>query len=291
MTAKAAKAPTKKTKTAKPKAKVAATTKPSVAQKETGSPKNNLRAWNLRLGLLLVVMAVAVVVAGNSETVPVTTQYLAKDTLASEAAGHDVLATATRHLADVRLSWIVAKFLLIFAVFYLLYATLLRKHYETWLDGGVNKLRWVSLGAGTGLMAVAVAMLSGISDLGYLVLIFSSLLILGSLSTVVELIGPGRKLRKYVIITALCTAALPVIVIGRTAAGVPLYDGSLPTYMYYLYGSMFLVAGAVAAACIFRLRKRGKWADTYYTERMFMGLGFAAATILALQIFAGALQS
>lgn len=244
----------------------------------------------MRLGIVLLLLAVAVVVFGDSATVPLTSQHLAKDALASEAAGKDVFAAATRHLWDVPVTWLVAKFLVAFGALFVLTATVWRKHYENWLAKGVNKVRWIGFGLGTGLMAVAIAMLSGISDLGYLLLIFASLLILGSLATTVELIGPGRRLRKYEIITALGVAALPVVVLALNLKGVLLYDGAMPTYLYYIYGSMFLVAVAFALACIFRLRRRGKWADIVYTEKMLMGLGFVAAVVLALQIFAGVLQ-
>lgn len=302
MTAKAASP--KKTKTAKPKAapaKAAAktTTKASSAvrakttEQPKGAPANEketLRKWHLGLGGMLIAEAVAVVVAGTAKTVEVTTQYLAKDTLATETAGGTAFATATRHLADVPISWLAAAFLVVFGAGFLLLATVWRKYYEAWLERGVNKARWVLYGLGTGLMAATVAMLSGITDLGYLLLIFGSLAVLGSLSTMVELLGGGRKLRKYIIITALATAALPVVAIGLTLKGVLLYDGEVPTYLYYVYGSMFLAAVAFALGCILRLRRRGKWMSTFYAEKAFLLLGFGAATVLALQIFAGALQ-
>ncbi len=291
MTAKAAKAPTKKTKTVKAKATASnskAKTTAKVVEAKAGG--NNLVAWNLRLGIVLLLLAVAVVVVGESTTTPLTSQYLAKDALASAAAGHDVFAAATKHLWDVPVSWLVAKFLVAFGALFLLTATVWRKHYENWLAKGVNKIRWIGFGLGTGLMAVTVAMLSGITDLGYLLLVLASLLVLGSLATTVELIGPGRRLRKYEVITALGVAALPVVVLGLNLKGVLLYNGDMPAYLYYVYGSMFLVAAAFALACIFRLRRRGKWADVVYTEKMMMGLGFTAAVVLALQIFAGVLQ-
>src|SRR5262245_25928951 len=108
MTAKVTKkTPIKKTKT--PKARATAAKARTVA---ASMDKGALRIWNLRLGLLLVALAVTVVLVGSHTSEPVTVQYLAKDALASEAAGHEVLATATRHLVDIRLSWVVAKFLL-----------------------------------------------------------------------------------------------------------------------------------------------------------------------------------
>ena len=262
------------------------------ATRNTEEQKRGLRNLSLRLGAVLLVLAIAIVIAGNSSTVPLTTQYLAKDVLATEAAGgKEVLATATRHLADINVSWLVAKFLVVFAALFILLPTVWRKHYEAWLDQGVNKLRWVGFGLGAGVAAAIITALSGISDIGYLLLIFASLAILGSLATVVDLIGPGRKLRKYVAIAALGAAALPVVVIALTLGGTIVYGGNLPAYMYFIYGSMLLFTVAFALAYFLRLRRRGRWADSLFAERGFMLLGFTAAVILALQIFAGALQA
>lgn len=266
---------------------------PPSAMHDTDVQKRKLRLLNVQLGIILLVLAAAIVVAGNSATAPLTTQYLAKDVLATEAAGGtEVLAVATRHLADINVSWLVAKFLVIFAALFLLLATGLRKHYEAWLDQGVNKLRWIGFGLGAGAMAVAVAMLGGLSDLGKLLLIFALPVVLGVLLTAADLIGPGRKLRKCVAIAALFVAVLPVAVIGLQAAGSFVYGShNLPPYLYFIYGSMLLFMVAFGLAYVLRLGNRGRWANVFFAERGFMLLGFAAAVVLALQIFAGALQS
>lgn len=304
MTAKAAKAPTKKTKTTKPKAAAAAkastkaTTKPAntkavkatVTKKSSGSPKASLRAWNLRLGILLLLLAVAVVVFGDKATMPITVQYQAKDVLGSDAAGHEVVAAAMRHLWDVRVSWMVAKFVAIFGVVFLLAATVLRTKYEAWLDRGVNGLRWVGFGLGGGAAMLAVAMLSGVSDISTLCLIFISVVVAGLLANAVEFIGAGRRLRRLLAAGALLSVFFPWLVFFRTAVAVPLYDGKLPLYMYFLYTTMTLLIVAVALALYMRVKQRGKWADTLYSERMFMALAFLVAVVPALQIFAGALQ-
>lgn len=303
MTAKAAKAPTKKTKTTKPKAAAAAkaspkaTTKSSTTKtakaavtKSPSSPKAGLRAWNLRLGILLLLLAVAIFVFGDKVTAPITVQYQAKDVLGSDAAGHEVVAAAMRHLWDVRVAWMVAKFVAIFGVVFLLAATVLRTKYEAWLDRGVNGLRWVGFGLGGGAAMLAVAMLSGVSDISTLGLIFISVVIAGLLANAVEFIGAGRRLRRLLAAGALLGVFFPWLVFFRTAIAVPLYDGKLPLYMYFLYATMTLLIVAVALALYMRVKQRGKWADTFYSERMFMALAFLVAVVPALQIFAGALQ-
>jgi hypothetical protein len=252
--------------------------------------RRSLRKWNIRLAVLLAIQAVVIVVVGGSQTVPITAQYLSVDQLASQAAGHEVLAPAVRHLWDVQLSWIAAKMLLAFALVYLLAATVFRTRYEAWLERGVNKLRWIGFGFGGGLVAVAVAMLSGISELGTLVLIYGSSVAAGLSALAVELVGP-RRLRKLLVATAF-VAAVPVLGVLLSNAGrVMLFDGALPDFVYYVYACVVLLFAAGVLASYFRLKLRGKWADVVYTEQMFMFLGFLTASVVAWQIYAGALQS
>src|SRR5262245_51347093 len=64
------------------------------SSKAGASPLAKLAFWNKVLALLCVGQAVAVAWLSNATSSAVTTQYLTADPLASEAAGHQVLATA-----------------------------------------------------------------------------------------------------------------------------------------------------------------------------------------------------
>jgi hypothetical protein len=292
MTAKAAKAITKKAKTTKPKAaevtKTKVVTKPKTA--ETGSLSAGLRGWNLKLGLVLLAEAIAIIIIGTSRTVEITMQYLAKDALAAEVSGNVQFAAASRHVVDLRLSWVVAGFLAVFALTMILSATVWRKHYENWLFRGVNRLRWVGLGVGGGLIFTTVAKLSGVTDAGTLTLIFGSVVLAGLLAAAVEFVGADRRLRRFLGWGAILAVFLPWLVFARNGAGAAMYGGSLPLYLYFLYASVTLLVVAAGRALYLRVNQRGKWNSASYTEKMFMRLSFAAATIVALEIFAGALQ-
>jgi hypothetical protein len=296
MTAKAAQSTTKKAKTTKTKAAAASkTAKPSKAVSapkpiEKAAPNSKLRAWNLRFGVVLLLEAIAVVVFGTSRTVEVTMQYLARDLLAAEVSGNVPYAAAVRHVADVQLSWIVAGFLAVFGLSMLLVATLWRKHYDNWLARGVNKLRWVGLGVGGGVAFVAVAMLSGITDSATLTLLFGSVALAGVFAEAIELLGSDRRLRRVLGFGAIVAVLLPCMVFVKASSAAAMYDGSIPVYLYFMYASLTLVVIATGLALYLRTKQRGKWVNTAYAESMFMGLGFVAATIIALQIFAGALQ-
>jgi hypothetical protein len=297
----ATKSSAKKSKTTKPKAAAAkkdkaetVKTEPKIASpikaNKTKEPKKSLYDWNRGFGVALLLLAIAVLVIGNASSEPVTTQYLAKDELASAIGGKSVLAPAIRHLFDVPLSWMVAGFLSTFGVIYLLAATLVRTKYEAWLDRGVNNLRWLGFGLGGGLIIATISMLSGVSDISTLGLIFGSVLIASFLALAVEDLGAARQLRRMLAGGAILLLFLTWLIFVRSSGAVFMYDGSLPTYLYYLYASATLLLVAVCTALYLRVEKRGRWSDTFYTEKMFMGLGFVVASLLALQVFAGALQ-
>lgn len=307
MTANTAKASTKKAKTtkakaAKPKvatARAATRTAKSAAPKapparilkagEKKPPFDRFRKWNLWLGIVLVAEAVAVLASGGPKAVELTTQYLAKDGLASEAAGSGVFSAATRHLVDINISWIVAGFLVVFAAGFLLAATVWQKKYEAWLARGVNKLRWAMLGIGGGMAVATVALLSGATDVVVLLLISGIVALACAFAAALELLGPGRRLSRLLAAGAVTGLVLPWLFFAVTVAGALKYGGSVPPYLYFVYAVVTLWFVAIGLATHFRVTQKGKWADTSYTEKMFMGLGFGVATVLALQISAGAL--
>lgn len=290
--ARAAKKPAVKARVAKKPEKPADKSVRVVQENASDRNKRALRLWNIRLGIVLLVVAVAVVVAGDSSSAPLTTQYLANDALATEAAGGtEVLAPAVRHVADVPISWIVAKFLAIAAGAYLLAATLWRERYEAWFDQGVNKLRWAGFGLAGGVAVAGIAMLGGVSDLATLLLIFGSVALASVFAAALEQLGPNHRLRRLLSAGAVAGLALPVVGYIANVAGALKYNGSLPMYLYFVYAVVVLWFVAIALAAHFRAERRGKWAGAFYAEKAYMLLGFAAAVVLALQIFVGALQS
>src|SRR2546430_1746377 len=75
-----------------------------------------LRRMNLAQAVVFALEMVAVVLFGGTKTVAVVAHYLAVDQLASQANGHQVLATASRQLFDVRITVLAALFLGVFAL-------------------------------------------------------------------------------------------------------------------------------------------------------------------------------
>lgn len=253
-----------------------------------------IRKWNLWAGLVLLAQALAIAIIGTGKIVPVTTSYLAIDPMASQPKGEQILAVATRHIFDVRIAWITALFLIIFAAVFFAAATVYRKRYEARLQAGMNDLRWFGLGLGGAVMVVVVALLSGLHELTGLFMLAASV-VAGSVAVLCAEEVARREQKKALLSHVICGVgtlglAVPLIVLAKLAGGAVLYDGVIPAYVWGILGSilgMFILGFLLAH---FRIKRRGWMKDTVRAECLFMLLIFIAASALAWQIFVGTLQ-
>ncbi len=251
-----------------------------------------LRNMNLWLALIFGVQAVAAVLFGGSKVAPVTTSYLATDQLSTQAAGHQVVAAAVRHLFDIRFTVVIAIFLTVFALTSLALATVGRARYELRLQQGMHVGRWLSFALGGGLMVAAIGLESGVYQVAGLLALFGFTLIGIGLEPLTERLhreAKGTMLAKAVCIVGLASAILPWIILGIGILGALLWNGHVSGSVYMMYGATLVLFGCWGLAAYFRMTSRGRWSDVLYTEKMYMFLNLVAATILAWQIFAGAL--
>lgn len=251
-----------------------------------------LRKLNLWLALLFGMQAVAVVLFGGTKVAPVTSSYLAADQLSTQAAGHQVLAVAVRHLFDIRLTVVAAIFLTMFALTNLALATIGRTQYEQRLQRGMHIARWLSFALGGGLMVAAIGLESGVYEITGLLALFGFTVLGVSLEPLAERLhdeARGTMLAVAVCATATLAASLPWVMLGIGVLGAMLWNGHIPGSVYMMYATTLVLFGCWALAARFRMTGRGKWGDVLYAEKMYMFLGLVAATILAWQIFAGAL--
>ena len=299
--AKAAKTP--KTKIEKPTAAVSVSTKPK-AKTETSAPPAaatsrklsfitipSFRNWNKWLAVLHAVQGLAILVLSTAHTFPVTTTYLNLDPIASDLAGHPVLAAASKHLFEVNIALLVAAFFFISAIAHWVAATVYRRQYDVDLQRGINKVRWLECGLSASTMLVAIGLLSGIADLSTLIMIFALGLIMGLLGLAMEVYNQGKDHPNCLAyrIGALA-GVVPWIVLALYAWGAGVYGSRVPTFVYWIYGSMLVFFAGFALNLYLQYKKKGKWADYLYGERVYMILSLAAKAALAWQIFVGTLR-
>jgi len=66
--------------------------------------------------------------------------------------------------------------------------------------------------------------------------------------------------------------------------------GDIPTFVYWIYGSIFLFFNCFAINMYLQYKKIGPWRDYIYGERAYMILSLVAKSALAWQVFAGTLR-
>ena len=234
---------------------------------------------------------VAVIVLSQNGLFPVTTNFLTVDTI-GDAGAPEALVPATRFLFDVNLAYLVAAFFFMSAIAHLVIATVYRKKYEANLDRGINKARWFEYGISASTMMIGIALLSGVSDLSTLLLIFGTTLVMNLLGLLMEVHNQTTLRTNWLSFNiGTLSGLLPWAVVGIYFWGSNQYgEGSIPTFVYYIYVSLFVFFSSFAVNMYLQYKKKGKWANYLYGEKTYMILSLVAKSALAWQVFAGALR-
>ena len=255
----------------------------------------SLRTWNFRLAALHALQGGIVLLLSSDRTFPIVASFLTKDSLASETTGQLVLAPATHVLFNLNLAQVVALFFFLSAIAHILMATIYRSRYESNLKNGVNKLRWFEYSLSASVMLVAIAVLSGMYDAGSLAMVFSLTAVMSLLGLIME--THNYKLDKNqsknwlsFIVGSLAGIVPWVVIAGYLVATNVFGGGNIPTFVYWIYGTMFVLFSSFAVNMYLQYKKRGRWSDYYFGERGYMVLSLVAKTLLAWQIYFGALR-
>lgn len=286
---------TKKVSAAKSSAKT--TTKKAAVKSPKKTTKKldifqQLNVWNWVMAGLHAVQGVLVLVLSRSDSLfSVSTSYITQDTLAS-TEGVPVLVEAQRTLFDVNLAYLVAAFFFMSAIAHLIIATVYRKKYESDLKEGINKVRWFEYGISASTMMVAIGMLSGVTDLSTLLMLFGATLVMNLCGLIMEIHNQTTKKTNWISYIVGTIAGLgPWVVIGIYIWGAGRYgEGSIPTFVYWIYVSIFIFFMSFAVNMYLQYKGIGRWKDYLYGERAYMILSLVAKAALAWQVFAGTLR-
>ncbi len=284
----------KKKKSSNAKTKKATVKTTSVSRTVKTSKKitfPSLNQWNLGLTALHAMQGIIVLILAKASTLPITTHYLTVDTLATKSTGQPVLAQAVRHLFDINLAYIVIAFFLMSAVAHLIIATSYRKQYEADLQRGINKARWIEYSISASTMMVGIALLSGVYDISTLITIFALILVMNLMGLAMEIHNQTTKRTNWLSYrVGVIAGIIPWLVIAMYLKGAVAYGSGVPTFVYWIYGSMFVLFSSFAFNMYLQYRRKGKWADYLYGERVYMILSLVAKSTLAWQVFAGTLR-
>jgi hypothetical protein len=266
----------------------------------------NLIMVNLIMGFFHLIQGIVMLILSNDFTLPVTRGFLEYDPV------NKSLIPTTATIIDLRIGPMVASFLFMSAIAHFLIATVLYEKYKDGLMKGMNKYRWYEYSASASIMIVIIAMLTGIYDIGTLMLIFflNVMMILFGLRMEVHnqltekvdlMILFGLRMEVHNQLTEKvdwkpfyygCIAGLiPWVVIAIQFYGAAQNEGGgPPDFVYAIYITLAILFNTFAINMVLQYKKWRKWKDYLYGERMYVILSLVAKSALAWQVFAGTLR-
>jgi len=244
-----------------------------------------LKRFNLIMGVLHLIQGALMLILSNDFTLPVTRSYLEFD------AATQTLNPATVTLIDLRIGPLVASFLIMSAIAHLLIATVLYDKYVSNLKKGMNKYRWYEYSISASVMIVIIAMLVGIYDFGTLLLIFFLNMMMILFGLRMEVHNQFTEKTDWKPFIYGCIAGIiPWVVIFIWLFGAGGDEGGPPDFVYYIFITIAILFNTFAINMVLQYRKKGKWKDYLYGERMYVILSLVAKSALAWQVFAGTLR-
>ena len=194
----------------------------------------------------------------------------------------------------IQLSYLVAAFLFISAIAHALIATVLYDSYVEYLARGMNPYRWYEYAVSASVMIVVIAMLAGVWDLGTLVALFSLVAVMNLMGLVMEVQNQTTAETDWTAYVIGSFAGLvPWVVIAITIASTVLGSegGGPPDFVLVIYASLFVFFNLFAINMILQYRETWKWADYRFGEVTYVVLSLVAKSLLAWQVFFGALNA
>ncbi len=248
----------------------------------------SLRTFNLVMGGLHFIQAIAVWMLSDPEkgVVPITVGYLKFDTALQ------TLVPAVEKIGEVNLAWFVVAFFLMSSIAHLFISTVYRKRYESDLQSGINRVRWIEYSLSASVMMLAISFLSGIYDLASLVMIFGLDALMNLLGLAMEKYNNGKgKVDWYTYILGCIAGVLPWVVFGIYVWGATKFGGgNIPDFVYWIYVSIFIFFNSFAVNMYLQYKKVGPWKEYLYGEKVYIILSLVAKSLLAWQVFAGTLR-
>jgi hypothetical protein len=245
-----------------------------------------LNRFNWVMAGLHALQGIVLLVLSRDFALPVKTDHL------SFNESTRTLDLAQAQLFDLPLPLLIAGFFFISASAHLMIASVYRRTYEANLRKGINKARWYEYAVSASVMIVAIALLVGIYDIAILVSMFVLTAIMNLMGLVMETVNQGRSKPSWLSYNVgVLAGAVPWLIIAFYFWASSHYGGaSPPTFVYWIFVSIFAFFSAFALNMWLQYRRVGPWSDYLYGERAYIILSLVAKSALAWQVFAGTMR-
>jgi hypothetical protein len=247
-----------------------------------------LRVYNIVAGFAHLIQAIAFAAIlfqlKTQVQFPVTVDYM---------AGPPGSPIEPEHvkLFDINLGAGVVAFLALSAIFHFLISSpRFFSRYSAGLLKNHNYFRWVEYSLSSSIMIWLISQLTGITDINGLFAIFAvnaAMILFGALQEKYE--TPGNR-NFLPFIFGSMVGFVPWILIGiQTIQPGSTNEAKVPEFVVVIIITLFVLFNTFAINQWLQYRKVGKWANYLQGERSYITLSLVAKTLLAWQVFSGAI--
>ena len=249
---------------------------------DPNDPKyRSLRKWNLAMGILDVIQGIIMLALTNNFTVPIYTNFL--------KAGYYPPQYNYNVVYNLPMGPAIAGFLFISALAHLCVATFGYKWYVSKISTGINPARWIEYAISSSLMIVIIACLSGFSELGGLLLLAAANAAMNLFGLMMELHNQTTPKTDWTaFILGSIVGAIPWVVVIMYFIGATSQNASgVPTFVYAAIVMLLIFWVTFPINMILQYRKRGRWSNYLFGEKVYILLSLTSKSILAWIIFFG----
>ena len=244
-----------------------------------------LRKFNLVMGGLHLAQGILILILSKVYEIQISGAFLKFN----EATLR--LEPQTKELFGLSLPMLIAIFFFLSATAHFIIATVYNKKYNANLEKGINKARWIEYSISASIMMVSIALLVGVSDIMSLVMIFALTSVMNLMGLVMEIHNQTTKKTNWISYIIGCLAgAVPWVVIAFYFWMSADNGKAAPTFVYWIFVSIFVFFNCFAFNMILQYKKIGNWKNYLYGELAYIVLSLVAKSLLAWQVFAGTLR-
>ncbi|MEI8143085.1 MAG: heliorhodopsin HeR [Candidatus Berkelbacteria bacterium] len=244
-----------------------------------------LRKFNIFMSCLHFVQGVAMMVLSTDMKVPVVNSFL-KFNPATQT-----LVPDPKTWFEVPLAPMIATFLFMSSLAHLLISLPgINGWYNKNLAKGANYARWIEYAFSSSVMILVISELVGITDSAALIGIFFANVSMILFGWMMELHNQSTQKTNWTAFIFGCIAGIaPWLAIGLYLWS-PGSVSNPPTFVYWIFFSMFVFFNIFAVNQVLQYKKVGKWKNYIYGEWVYIVLSLVAKSLLAWQVFAGTLR-
>jgi hypothetical protein len=255
-------------------------------EKETEKTILGLRKFNFLMGCLHLIQGAIMLKISSNFSLPVTTAFLQFNPTVGK------LEPVLKQAFTLRIAPLVALFLFISAAaHFIISMPRVFDWYKNNLKKGINYARWIEYAVSSSVMMVIISMLVGVYDGMTLLLIFALNAMMILFGWMMELHNQTTSKTNWTsFIFGSIAGIVPWIVVAFYLFGSGSSTGHAPSFVYWIFFSIFIFFDIFAVNQLLQYKKVGPWKNYLYGERAYIILSLVAKSLLAWQVFAGTLR-